>query len=144
MPDSILINGDKAVFLPNFGAALVSVQPGTLTGSGPATIKGKNVCVDGDEKNLKVTGCAYYTPQYSIPGIGTLEIANLASNQKASKPKTGGKPVLLKGGNFTAQFSVQTPAQQPPQGPGSPIPDTTPQYSGQGKFVTANLLIKGS
>ena len=70
MPDFILIEGDKANFLPNFGAAVVGVQPGSLKGSGPATLNGKKVCVDGDEKNVSVPGCAYMTPQYSIPGTG--------------------------------------------------------------------------
>ena len=41
MPDFILIDGDKANFLPNFGAAIVVVQPGTLKGSGPSTLQGK-------------------------------------------------------------------------------------------------------
>lgn len=144
MSDSILIEGDKALFMPNFGAAVVVVQPGDLKGSGPATLGGKKICVDGDEKKVSVPGCTYMTPQYCIPGAGTLEIAALAGNQKAVKTQTGGKTVLLKGGNFTAKFSVQTPAQQPPPGPGGPIPDSTPQYSGSGMFVTTNLLIKGS
>ncbi|MGZ5025732.1 MAG: hypothetical protein ACXWFX_07250 [Methylobacter sp.] len=144
MSDSILIEGDQALFMPNFGAAVVVVQPGDLKGSGPATISGKKICVDGDEKKVSVPGCSYMTPQYSIPGVGTLEIAALAGDQKATKTKTGGKPVLLKGGNFTAKFSVQTPAQQPPPGPGSPIPDSTPQYSGNGMFITTNILVKGS
>lgn len=144
MLDSILIEGDKAMFMPNFGAAVVVVQPGDLKGSGPATITGKKICVDGDEKKVSVPGCTYMTPQYCIPGTGTLEIDALAGNQKATKTKTGGKAVLLKGGNFTAKFSVQTPAQQPPPGPGGPIPDSTPQYSGSGMFVTTNLFIKGS
>jgi hypothetical protein len=144
MLDSILIEGDKALFMPNFGAAVVVVQPGDLKGSGPATIKGKKICVDGDEKKVSVPGCTYMTPQYCIPGVGTLEIEALAGNQKATKTQTGGKPVLLKGGNFTAKFSVQTPAQQPPPGPGGPIPDSTAQYSGSGMFITTNVLIKGS
>jgi hypothetical protein len=144
MADFILIEGDKANFLPNFGAAIVVVQPGILRGSGPATINGKKICVDGDEKNVSVPGCSYMTPQYSIPGVGTLKIAALAGNQKASKTSTGGKAVLLKGGTFTATFEVQNPAQQPPPGPGSPIPDSTPQYSGNGMFVTTNIKVQGS
>ena len=144
MLDSILIEGDIAQFMPNFGAAIVVVQPGNLKGSGPATIKGKKICVDGDEKQVSVPGCTYMTPQHCIPGVGTLEIAALASDQKATKTKTGGKVMLLKGSKFTAKFSVQTPAQQPPPGPGGPIPDSTPQYSGNGMFITTNVLIKGS
>ena len=143
MADFILIEGDKVMFIPTFGPAMVVVQPGKLEGSGPATIGGKKICVDGDESKVSVAGCTYMTPQYSIPGSGTLKIAALAGNQKAKKTKTSGKAVLLKGGNFTAKFEVQSPAQQPPPGPGAPIPDATPQYSGNGMFVTTNTKFNG-
>jgi hypothetical protein len=144
MADLILVDGDKAFFLPNFGPAVVVVQPGALQASGAATLSKKKVCLDGDEANISVPGCVYVTPQYSIPGTGTLKIAALAADQKAKKTRSQGKPVLLKGGNFTAKFEVQTPAQQPPPGPTSPIPDTTPQYSGSGMFVTTNSKFRGA
>jgi hypothetical protein len=144
VPDFILIDGDKAIFMPNFGAAVVVVRPGNLAGSGPGTLNGKPLCVDGDEKKVEVPGCVYMTPQFSIPGTGTLKIAALAGNQKATKTRTGGKVALLKGGNFTAKFEVQSPAKQPPPGPGSPIPDPTPQYSGSGMFVTTNTKFQGT
>lgn len=140
----MLMEGDKAIFMPNFGAAIVVVQPGTMSGSGPATLNGKKLCVDGDEKDVSVPGCTYMTPQYSIPGTGTLKIDALAGNQKATKTNTGGTVVLLKGGNFTAKFEVQSPAQQPPPGPGSPIPDSTTQYSGSGMFMTTNVKFQGT
>ena len=143
MADFILIHGDKAIFLPNFTPAMVVVRPGNMIASGPATIGGKKICVDGDESKLSVPGCTYMTPQYSIPGVGTLKIDSLAANQKAQKTNTGGKAVLLKGGNFVAKFEVQSPAQQPPPGPGSPIPDSTTQYAGQGNFITTNTKFKG-
>ena len=144
MADFILIEGDKANFMPSFGAAVVVVQPGDLKGSGPAMLNGKKICVDGDEQQVSVPGCTYMTPQYSIPGSGTLKIAALAGNQKATKTNTGNKAVLLKGGNFTAEFEVQSPAQQPPPGPGPPIPDATPKYSGSGMFLTTNTKFQGS
>jgi hypothetical protein len=144
MADFILLEGDKAIFLPNFGPAMVVVKPGDLKGSGPATLNGKKICVDGDEKKVSVPGCMYMAPPYVIPGTGTLKIAALAGNQKAQKTKTGGKLVLLKGSNFTAKFEVQNPAKQPPPGPGSPIPDATPQYSGSGMFVTTNMKFQGT
>ena len=144
MPDFILVEGDKANFLPAFGAAVVVVKPDDLKGSGPATLSGKKVCVDGDEKDVSVPGCMYMTPQYSIPGTGTLKIAALAGNQKAQKTQTGGKAILLKGGSFTAKFEVQSPAKQPPPGPGPPIPDATPQYSGNGLFITTNMKFQGT
>lgn len=144
MADFILIDGDKANFMPNFGAAVVVVQPGTLAGSGPATFNGKPLCIDGDESSVSVPGCMYMTPQYSIPGTGTLKIDSLAGDQVAQKTNTGGTPVMLKGSNFNAKFEVQSPAQQPPPGPGSPIPDSTPSYSGSGMFMTTNTKYQGT
>lgn len=129
--------------MPTFAPAIVVVQVGRLEGSGPATIRGRKICVDGDESKLAVPGCAYMTPQYSIPGTGTLKIALLGADQKARRTWTGGKLVLLKGSTFTARFEVQSPARQPPPGPGSPVPDSTSHYSGKGMFVTTNRKFMG-
>jgi hypothetical protein len=142
MSDFILITGDKAMFNPTFGQAIVTVRPGDLIGTGKGKINGKLICVDGDEKKVIVPGCPYMTPQYSIPGVGILSIQSLAGNQKAKKNKSGSKPVLLKGASFTAKFQVTVPAQQP-SAP-APIPDATPQYSGTGTFMTTNLTVKGT
>lgn len=144
MTDTVLIDGDQAVFLPMFGAAIVVVQPGRIRGSGPATVGGKKICVDGDESSVSVPGCTYMTPQYCIPGTGTLKIASLAGNQKATHSHTGGKPMLLKGGMFTAKFEVQAPAMQPPPSPGPPVPDGSPSYSGQGQFISTNLKVSAT
>tara|TARA_R110002073_G_scaffold104648_2_gene236912 strand:- start:257 stop:685 length:429 start_codon:yes stop_codon:yes gene_type:complete len=142
MADFILIEGDSVMFIPTFGPAIVMVQPGKMKGSGPTTINGKKICVEGDEAKVAVAGCTYMTPQHLIPGTGTLKIAALAPNQKAKKTKTGGKAVLLKGGTFTATFEVQNPAKQPATP--TPIPDATPQYSGNGNFMTKNTKFQGS
>jgi len=135
MSDFVIIDGDTAMFMPNFGAAIVVVQPGQITGSGPATFGGSPMCIDGDETSVEVPGCMYMTPQYSIPGTGTLKIDALASDQLATKSTTDGTALILKGGNFTAKFEVQSPAQMPP--PPS-TPDATPFYSGNGNFITTN------
>jgi hypothetical protein len=142
--DFILIDNDIVMFLPAFGAATVVVRPGNMKASGPATFNGKKLCIDGDEAQVQVPGCMYVAPPHVIPGTGTLKIAGLASNQKAKKTKSGSKPVLLKGNQFDAKFEVQSPAQQPPPGPGSPIPDATLQYAGRGMFVTMNLKFQGT
>ncbi len=144
MADYVLIDGDTAVFMPSFGAATVVVQPGTLAGSGPPTIGGKPICIEGDESSVSVPGCMYMTPQHSIPGVGTLEIKALASDQVATKTTIAGTPVMLKGGNFEAVFKVDSPAMQPPPGPGSPIPDSSPDYSGQGMFINSNQTIRAT
>ena len=141
MSDFILIDGDKANFNPTFGLAIVVVRPGDLKASGKSSLKGKKVCIDGDEKNVSVPSCMYTTPAYSIPGTGTLKIAALGGDQKAKKTNSAGKPVLLKGSTFTAKFEVQNPAKQPP--PAS-TPDATPQYSGTGTFITTNTKWQGT
>ncbi len=145
MSDFIIVDGDQVMFMPNFGQAVVVVQPGNIAGSGEATLSGKALCIDGDEGDVSVPGCQYIAGQYSIPGTGTLKIDSLAGDQTASHTKTSGKPVILKGSNFNAIFEVQSPAQQPPPGPGSPIPDSTTKYSGgQGQFITTNTKLKGT
>ena len=141
MADFILIDGDIANFIPAFGIAMVVVRPGSLKGSGPATIGGKKMCVDGDEKSVSEAGCMYTAGAYVIPGVGTLKIDKLAGDQTAKKTNTGGKAVLLKGTVFTAKFEVQSPAQQPT--PYGTQPDATPFYSGQGLFITTNLKFTG-
>ncbi len=144
MTDYILIDGDIANFIPAFGAAVVVVQPGTLSGSGPATLNGSNICIEGDEQDVEVPGCMYIAPPYVIPGTGTLKIDSLAGDQVASKTQTDGTPVMLKGSQFNAKFEVQSPAQHPPPGPGSPIPDSNTQYSGNGSFITTNTKFQGT
>ncbi len=142
MGDKVLTDGDMVVFMPLFSPAIVVVQPGKIPGSGPAAIGGKKICVDGDEAQVSVPGCTYMTPSHPIPGVGTLKIASLASNQKATTTHTGNKLVLLQGGMFTARFEVQSPAQQPTAA--GPVPDATPQYSGQGQFVPVNQPVSAS
>lgn len=142
MVDFILVDGDKAIFQPTFGAATVVVMPGTLKGSGPGTLKRKKLCVAGDEDSVEVQGCVYIAPPYVIPGTGTLKIKKLRSDQKARQTKTGKKLVLLKGKMFDAKFEVQSPAKMP-RPPLPPADDATPQYSGSGSFTTTNTIFRG-
>ena len=142
MADLVLVDKDPVIFLPAFSPAMVVVQPGKISASGAATIKGKKICVDGDERNVSVPGCAYISGPYVIPGTGTLKIQQLAGNQKATKTYTSATLVLLRGGMFTAVFEVQSPAQQPTAA--GPVPDATPKYTGQGQFVATNQQVKAS
>ena len=141
MSDFVIVDGDKAYFLPNFGMAIVMVQPGTITGSADATWKNKPMCIEGDETSVEVAGCSYTAGPYAIPGSGTLTINQLNADQVATKTKSKKTAAILKGSQFIAQFEVQSPAQQPT--PNGPVPDPTPQYSGQGVFQTTNSHYKG-
>lgn len=141
--DYVLIDGDTVNFLAAFGAATVTVRPGTITASGPGTVGGKKICIVGDEKSVVVSGCPYITLAHSTAGTGKLEIEALAGDQQAQKTSTGGTKVMLVGSSFTAKFTVESPAQQPnPSGP--PLFDQTPQYSGTGSFTTTNVKFRGS
>lgn len=143
MGDYVLIDGDQALFQPSFGAATVVVKPGRLTGSGPLKVTGKRACVSGDESSVSVPGCSYIAPPYVIPGTGTLTISALAGDQLASTSSTGTVELMVKGSKFTAKFSVASPAMQPTAS-GSPVPDSTPEYSGSGSFQTTNSRIKAA
>jgi hypothetical protein len=143
MRQPVLVDGDLALFLPAFGAAVVIVRPGRLTGSAKMTFRGRPVCVAGDEASVSVQGCPYMTPQHPIPGTGTLTIAALAGDQLAPRSTAGHARLMVRGSRFTARFTVQSPAMQPPPGPGAPIPDATPEYSGSGSFQTSNTTFTG-
>ncbi|HRI62596.1 MAG TPA: hypothetical protein PK156_00115 [Polyangium sp.] len=134
MGDFILINDDEVLFDSNFGAAVVDVRPGNIKASGPATLKSTQFCVTGDEATVAVQ-CTYLTATHSTKGTGMLKIDTLAVNQIATKTNSGNKPVLLKGGVFTARFEVLVPATQPPP---STTTDTTVIHYGTGRFATKN------
>jgi hypothetical protein len=146
MSDFIIMENDQAIFIAAFGPATVAVQPGIMKGTGKTTITGKKICVAGDEKDVSVPGCTYFTPQFSIPGTGTLKIDALGGDQQSAKTKSGGKKIIVKGSTFTAKFEVQSPAQDPSTVPatGAATPDASPSYSGSGNFMTSNTKFKVS
>ncbi|QTA89075.1 hypothetical protein [Desulfonema magnum] len=142
MSDFIIQTGDQVIFLPNFGAAVVTVMPGVITGTGARCLVTKKlVCVVGDEKMVMVPGCPYVAGPYSISGVGMLKIMALAPNQQAIRTKSAGKPVILKGQMFDAVFQVMTPAQMPP--PVSTT-DPVPMHMGKGMFSNGNKRVKGT
>ncbi len=144
MLDTILIDGDKAQFMPAFGLAMVVVQDGVLAAQGGATLGGTKVCIDGDELQVKVEGCDYAVPSMGlVQGKGTLKILALGPDQRATKTYSNNKLVLLKGSVFQAQFSVTQPAKSLPVVM-PPLTDTVPVHFGSGSFKTENSKFKGS
>jgi hypothetical protein len=143
MADFILTDTDMAIFIPMFGPAIVVAVPGIFQAtSSNVKINGKKIVLEGDEKNISVP-TAYIQGQYVIPGQGLEKISALAGNQKTSKVKCNGKAMVLKGMQFTAEFQVNAPAQQP-QPPAGTIPDSNPKYSGNGTFVPTNMTVRAS
>ncbi len=142
MSDFIIQTGDTVQFQPNFGAAIVTVAPGVMTGTGArCLVTKKPICVFGDEKAVMVPGCPYMAGPYSVPGVGMLKILALAPNQQAMRTKSTGKPVILKGQMFDAVFQVMAPAMMPPT---ASTPDPVPMYMGKGMFITTNIRVRGT
>lgn len=141
--DYVVLDSDQALFDGAFGPATVVVQPGTLTATGPATVGGKKMAIVGDEGSVRVPGCTYTTPAFSIAGAGTLEIAALNGDQQATKTASGGTKLVLVGSKFTARFTVSAPAQQPAP-PGPNLTDPVPTYTGTGAFQTTNTKFRGT
>lgn len=136
MSDIMLTTGDMAIFEPTFGQAIVTVLPGVLAGSGPATLDSKTICLDGDESSVVVPGCPYISGAFVTPGVGILMIDSLGSDQLTTKTTYQGKAIMLQGSNFVAKFQVLAPAIEPSV---PPVPDPTPEYSGQGSFLSVNI-----
>ena len=141
MTDEILRSGDKAIYYPTFGPALVTVQPGTLIGSAPQVNALKaQVCVKGDEASATVPGCPYVSGVFTIPGTGTLSISALGADQLSRQSRAGGKYIMLRGTTFTAKFEITVPAGKP--GPDGPTPDPMVVYTGSGMFQTRNMTVR--
>lgn len=139
MSKYVLIDGDQAIYEPAFGAATVTVLPGTLTASGPATRGGKKICIKGDEASAKVQGCQYVSGSFA-GGSGTLEIVALAADQVASKTNTGSTKMLMVGSRFTAKFTVQVKGTDPSSGAQDPMSEYP---GGGGSFQTTNTKFRG-
>jgi len=147
--DQVLMTGDQAIYNPNFGTLLVIVSPGILSGTGNATFTSKKpICVQGDEMSATVI-CSYTNPVFVPPvtgpyvgGMGKITITALGPDQLSTVTKCGGKPIMLKGTTFQAQFQVTIPAMGP--APTNPVPDAPTAYPGTGQFVTTNMTVKDS
>ena len=143
--DIIIMADDTAKFESTFGVASLSgTLQGAMPASGKTTINGTKVCVEGDEKNLVVSGCMYKAPPFShVPGVGVLKIKSLAPNQLTQKTQSGNKAIVLKGAMFDSVFEVQSPAKfVAPLAP--PQQDAAPSYAGKGQLIPANIKIKAT
>ncbi len=140
--DTIIIDGDTVQFNPTYGLAIVAVKPGKITASGKTKINQKKVCVQGDEKSVVVANCSYTTPSFPVPGLGSLKIASLMTNQTSRKSKSGKKAILKKGSVFTARFEVTSPAKL--INPTGTLLDAAPFYMGTGTLIASITKIKAT
>ncbi|WP_018691890.1 hypothetical protein [Algicola sagamiensis] len=133
-----IVDNDMVTFLPVFGKAIAVVPPGQIKASGTMTIMGKKVCIEGDEKSVKVSNCMYMAPPFVVPGMGEVTIKLKPNN--LTKKGLHKKKLILKGSMFDATFKVTSPAKQPPPPAGSGAPDPSPQYKGQAQFVPSQFI----
>src|SRR6516225_8304304 len=96
MSDFIIKTGDTVTFSPNFTPAIVTVAPGTITGSSKVSIDGAIACFQGDEASVTVP-VTYISGAFTVPGAGTLSIQALGSDQLGQKTSSTQKPLILKG-----------------------------------------------
>lgn len=132
----VVLNGDQAMFLPQFGVATLIVSPVPISGTGQFLVNGKKACVSGDESNV-TANAKYMTAAFPTQGSGTVKIEALAQDQTVPNVKST-KPVIVKGTQFDATFSVTVPAMLPGN---PPQKDETKSYSGKGEFQTTQSFV---
>ena len=116
------------------------MAPGPLMGTSTnLQVIDQFVCLLGDEIPMAWRSPMPYTaPPFVTPGMGTLQVILLPTNQTAQT--SNGKPILLKGSTFQAMFNVSAPAMQPT--PAGPIPDPLAVKPGTAQFITTNATVK--
>jgi hypothetical protein len=139
--DYVIVTGDMiriTIFPPT--TVLTLTAPVPLKGSSSdMKVNHMAVCLEGDELPAMLKSPQpYVSPPFVIPGTGTLSL-KLNPNNKTMQSKNG-KPILIKGAPFTAEFQVASPAMQPT--PGGPVPDSAMKKSGIAEFITTNVRVK--
>lgn len=143
MGDFILRTGDLLkVMIPPPVAVPMLVVPVPLLGSGTnVLVEAMPVCLLGDElpSELKEP-LPYVEPPFTIPGTGRLTLTLRPANMTARTLR--GKPILIKGQQFPALFTVETPATQAT--PLGPVPDPVAVKPGTAEFITTNATVTAS
>lgn len=135
MSNYLVIDGDGLNFSEKFGLNnVVPVEVCQIKGSGAATILNKKICIFGDEKSVSIKA-TYYSEVYPTPGNGTLTILSLAADQQATFV-TAETPAIITGSQFTAKFTVTTPATNP-----GGTADSTPFSMGTGAFINSQDFV---
>ncbi len=143
MGDFVMKTGDLVkVTIPPPAVVPALQEPVPLQGSaGSVTINGLSVCLQGDELPLELAEPLPYTaPPFTVPGLGTVKLTLTPSNLTVITKK--GKPLLIKGEQFVAMFTVTDPAIQPT--PAGPVTDPVAEKPGTAQFITTNTIVQAS
>ena len=74
----------------------------------------------------------------------TLAASSAPAHHSFAAEFDGNAPVLLKGKFFEAKFKPTLGAKEAPKPPAPQLDDKTPEYKGQGQFLTNNKKYKGT
>lgn len=143
MGDFVMRTGDTVkITIPPPAIIPTLEEPVPLEGSAESvTICGMSACLIGDELPEELAEpMAYTAPPFTEPGMGTLKLTLTEANMTA-KTKNG-KPLLIKGGPFTAMFTVTDPAMQTT--PAGPVADPDVEKPGTAQFITTNEIVQAS
>jgi hypothetical protein len=103
------------------------------------TVSNMPVCLEGDElPPMLLAPLPYTSPPFVTPGTGTVSVTLTPMNKTLLTDN--GKPILIKGTPFIAEFTVMAPAMQPT--PVGPVPDPVAKKPGMAEFVTTNVTVK--
>lgn len=141
MPDFIIRTGDMIkITIPPPAIVPMLEAPVPLEGSSETvTVVGMPACLVGDELPMELREPLPYTaPPFTTPGMGKLTLTLLPDNQTLLSKN--GKAILIKGSEFVATFTVETPATQVT--PAGPVPDPVDVKPGTAQFVTTNATVK--
>ncbi|AQS36674.1 hypothetical protein Sps_01508 [Shewanella psychrophila] len=141
MSKYIVVDGDQVIFSPTFTPAIaIGGLKTKINGTGHAQISGKSICIDGDEKQVKLQNIKYTSGSFTTPGDCYLTIESLNYDQVANHVFSK-KKVIIVGSSFTAKLTVTKPAQMP-----NPPNTTDPAsvYMGSGTFSSTNNFVKAN
>lgn len=141
MDDYVIRTGDLitvTIASPTVVPALA--EPVPLRGSSTnVVVCGAAACLEGDELPTALALPLPYTaPPFTNPGTGKLSLTLQPSN--LTTLTKNGKALLIKGQQFTATFTVETPATQ--STPAGPVSDPVAVKSGTARFTTTNNTVR--
>ncbi|WP_160126111.1 hypothetical protein [Serratia sp. Z4] len=135
----VVATGDVVIFQPSFGnRTLLAPAQAVLAGTGRFMVNGKPGCVIGDLAKVVVPGIPYMAGNFSVPGVGMIQLVVAGPDQVAHKVLSG-TPVLIKGCECQAVFIPTAPATDPSSG----VPDPTVGVPtpGRGQFMVTQLKV---
>jgi len=142
MGDLVVATGDMVMFEPtSANRTLLAPAQTTLAGSGRAMINGKPVCVISDLAKVVIPGVPYTAGNFSLPGVGMVQMVMAMPDQTAKKTLSG-PPLLLKGGQCQAMFIPTAPATDPTSG--TPDPTVGAPTPIKGRFIVTQFKVNAS